>query len=96
MASGGWLSGLLGSPLKLINNLFNAGSKNVSTSIYPTETAQDLVPSTESAEPESPEMGDADNTSSKTKKKKGISSLYVTSNSSNNSSTENYTGRSDL
>ena len=97
MASGGRLGNVLSAPFSLVSNLFSAGSSStgIESSAYPSVTAYDLVPKTESTQPDSPVMGDS-STNYTNKKKRGLSSLYVDSGTSNTSSSSDYTGRSGL
>ncbi len=93
MASGGWLGNIISAPLKLVGSILGSGgeTESASSSVYPTVTARDLVSSTESTAPQAPVMGD-DNSypsgTSATRRKRGLSSLYVDKGTSNN----NYTG----
>jgi len=93
VASGGWLGNVLTSPLSAVSSLFSGSSTGVESSAYPSVTAYDLVPSTESTKPDSAVMGDSYNN---TKKKRGLSSLYVDSNSNSSTGSSDYTGRSGL
>lgn len=96
MASGGWLGKMIIGPL--FSSLLGGGSKSVkaSDSTYPSVTARDLVSSTSSLTPSSPVMGsdsDQSDDSVVSKKKRGISSLYVDNNTGG---TGDYTGRGGL
>ena len=87
MASGGWLGNIISAPLKLVSGILGGGSsESASSSVYPTVTARDLVSSTESTAPQAPVMGD-DNSyptgTNATRKKRGLSSLYIDKNDNN-------------
>lgn len=86
MASGGWLGNIISAPLKIVDGILGGGGSYKVE--QPSVRATDLVQETSAMQPEEPVMG-YDQT---TKKKRGISSLYVKTNNSNNS----YTGRSGL
>lgn len=87
MASGGWLGNIISAPFKIVDGLLGGGESYKVE--QPSIRATDLVQETSAMQPEEPVMGYDQNT----KKKRGISSLYVKSNNSGGSS---YTGRSGL
>lgn len=91
MASGGWIG-------NLVSGILNWGSKrySVSSTVQPSVTAADLVPSTEAQTADAPVMGSETDTAVDKKKKRGLSSLYVKSTNSGTGSSSDYTGRSGL
>lgn len=85
MASGGWLGNIVSAPLKLVGSLLGGDDTvSASSSVYPTVTARDLVPSTEATAPQAPVMGN-DNSypTGAARRKKGLSGLYVEKNDNN-------------
>lgn len=90
MASGGWLGNIISAPLRIVDGILGGGSSAQTYKVeQPQVRATDLVQETSAMQPEEPVMGYDQNTN---KKKRGISSLYVKSNSGSDS----YTGRSGL
>ena len=87
MASGGWLGNILSAPLRLIGLGGNGETYSVPE---PEVRAVDLVQSADAMQPSAPVMGSEQNT----KKKRGVSSLYV--DRENSGSSNSYTGRGGL
>ena len=87
MASGGWLGKIISAPLQLIGLGGNGETYSVPE---PEVRAVDLVQSADAMQPSAPVMGSEQNT----KKKRGISSLYVDRDTG--SSNSSYTGRGGL
>lgn len=87
MASGGWLGKLISAPLRLVGL---GGSGETYSVPEPEVRAVDLVQSADAMQPSAPVMGSEQNT----KKKRGISSLYV--DRDKGGSNDSYTGRGGL
>lgn len=88
MASGGWLGNILSAPFKIVDGIFGGGGTY--SVPEPKVRAVDLVQSADAMQPSAPIMGSEQNT----KKKRGISSLYV--DRENSGSSNSYTGRGGL
>lgn len=98
MSSGGWLGNILSLPMKIVSSITGAGSHTYSASdnYSPTVKASDLVSSTTAETPDAPVMGDDTTYSQKKRNKRGLSSLYVNSDTGSTGSSSDYTGRSGL
>ena len=98
MSSGGWLGSILSLPMKIISSITGAGSQTykASDNYSPTVKVSDLVSSTTAQIPDAPVMGDDTTYSQKKRNKRGLSSLYVNSDTNGTGSTGDYTGRSGL
>lgn len=88
MASGGWLGNLISAPLKIVDGILGGGGTYSASE--PEVRAVDLVQNVEAMQPSAPVMGSEQNS----KKKRGISSLYVDRDMG--SSNSSYTGRGGL